>query len=529
MKTRHLLTILPALFILFPGIALAWECEVTLTAPKTIKIGQTIKLSASGTPTGGAYSWSRNALLAPSGSTARLTGYKPTYSEYIGVTSTYRSPKGKSCADTKWIWVCLCTVGISGPSQAKLGDPITLTANGIPANGIYIWTVNLGSGSISGAGETVAFTGDQPGEVEIKVAYTPPEGGEPCTYYHSILVNEECSVAIAGIFNRPVCRAESYSASALPDQGACDWVGSGITSSNGCAVTYGSTTPGFHDLTVTYSTPGGSTCVDTKSVLSYRLDAMTPKAMCYDTGSNLTLSDFNIFTTPAAGSFRDSITLKPTTVSTWQQEATVLVTGSFFCPDQDAGVNIPITVINKEVQKKASINLEIPNLLKTPLQTIGLAERLDFELTNTYGYYKECCPNGPADSLSGETSVNANIDVKDFTLVGVPLPKFLKQYVTLDAVNIGASGGGSVALAGENRGCSIDGTKWSGSGELSISANAGGKVKAIDPLRIIILEGALSGNTSLKEEITVQTTTATATGEWTGLSLQGRIVLKSKW
>ncbi|MBA3015630.1 MAG: hypothetical protein KKD63_06655 [Proteobacteria bacterium] len=389
--------------------------------------------------------------------------------------------------------------------------------------------MNVGSGSISGTGETVTFTGDQPGEVEIKVAYTPPEGGEPCTYYHSILVKEECSVAIAGIFNRPVCRAESYSANALPDQGTCDWGGNGITSSNGCAVTYGSNTPGLHDLTVRYSTPGGGTCVDTKSVLSYRLDAMTPKAMCYDTGSNLTLSDFNIFTTPAAGSFRDSITLKPTTVSTWQQEATVLVTGSFFCPDQDAGVNIPITVINKEIKKKAGINLEIPNLLKTPLQALGLADRLNFELTNTYGYYKECCQNGPADSLSGETSVNADIDVKDFTLVGIPLPKFLKQYVTLDAINIGASGGGSISITGEKKGCSTTGTEWSGSGEISISANAGGKVKAIAPKDIFVMKGVLEGKTSLKEAITAQATDAAATGVWKGLYLEGKVVLKTRF
>ena len=53
-----------------------------------------------------------------------------------------------------------------------------------PANGTYAWIVNAGGGSLSGTGQTAIFTGDQRGKVEIKVSYTPPEGGEgqynPC-------------------------------------------------------------------------------------------------------------------------------------------------------------------------------------------------------------------------------------------------------------------------------------------------------------------------------------------------------------
>lgn len=610
-KNRLLFTFILALFLSPHGPAHAWECEVTLTAPKTIKIGQTVTLSASGSPADGAYSWSRIAQLTPNGSSATLTGYKPSYSEYIGITATYRSPKGKSCADTKWIWVCMCTVGINGPSQAKVGEPITLAATGTPADGIYEWTVNAGSGSISGTGEAVTFTGDQQGEVEIKVSYTPPEGGEPCTYYHTvnvnctieisgpsqskvgelvtlaatadppggvfhwsiatgsgtltnngstatfvgdqagditialsytspqgeilcdsthtIKVNEECSVAIAGIFNIPNCRVESFSANGLPNQGTCIWEGNGISSTTGCSVTYGSSTPGYHNLSVTYLSPGGSTCVDTKSVLSYRLDAMTPKAFCYESGANLTLADFDIFTTPSTGSFRDNIALTPTTVSTWLQQATVLVNGSYFCPNEDAGVNIPITVINKDVKQKANIKIEIPNLLKTPLQAIGIADRLNFNLTNSYDYYKECCPSGPASSASGKTSVSADIKVEGFTLLGVTLPKVVKQYVTIDVVNIGASGGGGITLKAEKNGCSTTGTEWSGSGKLGLSASAGSEVKAITPKDIFVMKGSLKGNTSIAETITVKTTTATATGTWGEFSMAGEVVLKTRF
>nr|MBF0221617.1 hypothetical protein [Desulfobulbaceae bacterium] len=180
-----------------------WECEVTLTAPKTIKLDQTVSLSASGTPVGGSYSWSRNPTLTAFGETATLVGYKVGYSEYITVTSTYTTPKGKSCKDTKWLWVCLCTVGISGPAESEIGAPVTLAASADSLGGTYEWSVNSGSGSISGTGDAVLFTGDQAGEVEIKVSYTPLEGGEPCTAYHSIQVVDACAVSISGILQRP--------------------------------------------------------------------------------------------------------------------------------------------------------------------------------------------------------------------------------------------------------------------------------------------------------------------------------------
>ena len=70
----------------------AWECEVTLNGPNTIKVGQAITLSTSGTPEGGSYSWFNTPNLVPHGSTAELTGFVPSFSDYIRVGVT--PPRG---------------------------------------------------------------------------------------------------------------------------------------------------------------------------------------------------------------------------------------------------------------------------------------------------------------------------------------------------------------------------------------------------------------------------------------------------
>jgi hypothetical protein len=120
LRTKILLFSL-IILVFHPVFTYAWECEVTLDGPNVIKEGQAITLSASGAPAGGSYSWSNTPNLVPNGSTAQLTGYKPLYSEYIYVTITYTSPKGKKCHARKAIWVCICYVKINGPEEFKIG------------------------------------------------------------------------------------------------------------------------------------------------------------------------------------------------------------------------------------------------------------------------------------------------------------------------------------------------------------------------------------------------------------------------
>lgn len=131
---RSLFFLVTILFI--PVTSPAWECDVTLDAPKTIKLDQEVTLTADGTPTGGSYSWSRTKDLTSDGATAILIGHKPNYSEYIQVIAYYRSPKGKKCKDVKYIWVCACTVTkLNGPATAKVDQKVALTAEAEPTGG----------------------------------------------------------------------------------------------------------------------------------------------------------------------------------------------------------------------------------------------------------------------------------------------------------------------------------------------------------------------------------------------------------
>ena len=142
------------------------------------------------------YSWSNTPNLVPNGLTAQLTGYKPSSSEYIYVTMTYTSPKGKKCFDKKAIWVCMCYVKISGPIKVKLDDPpITLTAEGYPTGGTYAWSDTPG---LAPNGSSAQFTGQSPGDVTIEVTYTDPDG-KTCPETHTV------TVFGVGSITGPVC------------------------------------------------------------------------------------------------------------------------------------------------------------------------------------------------------------------------------------------------------------------------------------------------------------------------------------
>ncbi len=181
----RLLLLSMIMIVVYSKYTYAWECEVTLDGPNVIKVGQTITLTASGTPEGGSYSWSNTPNLVPNGKTAQLTGFKPQSSEYIWVTVKYTSPEGKKCFARKGIWVCICYVKIRGPSEVKVSDTITLEAEGDPSGGTYAWSDTPG---LVPNDSTAQFTGQSPGDVTIKVTYTTIDE-ETCTKTHTIKVS----------------------------------------------------------------------------------------------------------------------------------------------------------------------------------------------------------------------------------------------------------------------------------------------------------------------------------------------------
>ena len=199
MKLKLVIINVLLIFILLPvHLSFGWECDVILDAPRSIKVGQQKTLSASGTPVGGSYAWSSISNLVPTGATATLTGFEPTYSEYIRVTAAYTSPRGKRCSGSKYIWVCMCEAKISGPTSMILGETVNLSATAYPEDGgSYTW--NGPAGLTAGLPpNTAVFVPAAAGEAQITVDYTAPDGTTCTSAIHRITVKEECSVAISG-------------------------------------------------------------------------------------------------------------------------------------------------------------------------------------------------------------------------------------------------------------------------------------------------------------------------------------------
>ncbi len=528
----HMKSLLYSLFFLIailfiPVTSPAWECDVTLDAPKTIKIDQEVILTADGTPTGGSYSWSRTKNLTPDGATATLIGHKPNYSEYIQVIAYYRSPKGKKCKDVKWIWVCACNVTrLNGPATAKVGQKVALAAEAEPTGGAYTWTIVSGSGSLTPDDSSAEFIGDKAGSVEIKVSYVPPDGGEPCTKDHTIEVEGECEVTLdIAVASRPICRSLEFHAEGIPTGGDFSWeAGNGISGS-GKVATYDSTTPGTDTITVKYTSPDGTTCDASTSITSFSLnDDFASKKSCFNSGTSLQLADFTISTTPPG--FHDEARLSPSPISTstpTAQQETRQVTASLLCRPSTNEKYTNVVVVNKDVEIGSKIEIEIPNLLKVPLEKLGLADKLEFKLRNSYKKNKECCDAGPEDAISGETSIKAEAALKDFTLYGVPLPKAVRKYFTFNAFQADLTGKGSVLIIGESEACNKT-DMWSGGGNVSVELGIGSKAKVKAPY--FLVQGEVKGKTDVKESLSVDSSQITANGQWGGVVVKGTVKIR---
>ncbi len=527
------ISIIPAvLFVLLfhSQPASCWECSVDITGPTWVKIDNTINLTASGLPVGGSYSWSATPNLVPGGSTATLTGFQPTFSDYIRVTVRYTAPKGNSCTDTKWIYAHSCGVEIAGPVQAEAGQPVSLTATAEPTGGKYQWSISQGTGTLSGQDAAATFTSDQVGEGEIEVVYTPPNGNGSCTDSHTITVSEKCSVDIVvdqdeislggTVHLLPV---------AVPEGGFYDWVpadglvphySADLKQDGPAAFTPGGA--GNQIVYLKYTTPTGKECFGDQSITAYKVTSLTPKAACFDTGYTLQSSDFDLLTTPTG--HESSIKIVPETVSTLFQTENVLVTGS--CGDgtmDDATTKI--LVVNKEVEEGVSIDFKIPNYVNDALKVIGVGDKTDLTFGGGFSKSMQCCSGISAKNFtSGYTTIGLNIDAGPFTIIGIPLPASLEKFVKLKALSVTVTGSGNGTITGDYDGCQ-DIIKWSGSGSLSAGIKATGEVRAKTPGEVVVIKGTLAGSTAVSEILTVESSRLIMSGNWEGLTVKGEVKL----
>jgi len=521
LRTKILLFSL-IILVFHPVFTYAWECEVTLDGPNVIKEGQTITLSASGAPAGGSYSWSNTPNLVPNGSTAQLTGYKPLYSEYIYVTITYTSPKGKKCHARKAIWVCICYVKINGPEEFKIGDPpIILTAEGDPSGGTYEWSNTPG---LIANGSTAEFTGQEPGNATIEVTYTTPDG-KVCTNTHTVTVLEECLVSISGPSVVGVGNHITLTASGSPEGGTYIWEKPpGLLPGTSSAMFTGQE-PGDVAIEVVYTPPdGGELCPATHKITVFGIESITGPS-CVNSGTTLTREDFSIVTNPSG--FEDLVIVSPLSFSTLSQSAEVTVTAYSGTGAVSDEATTTITVVNSNVKTIKGLSFEIPNYVKKPLEVIGLGDKVDLSVGTSFEDFKKCCVFGVGQSTDGSFNVALSVSAGPFTIFGFPLPAKVKKYVTLDALNVTLSGSGSVEINGKYAACE-DKTNWSGGGSLKGGIETASEVKA-KIAKVLVIQGKLAGSMGVTEKLDVLVSEMKVTSNWDGLAATGTIILKIKW
>lgn len=505
---RCITLLLSLILVSYPAYLHAWECSVTLEGPNVVKVDQIITLHASGGPGGGSYSWSNTPNLVPNGSSAQLTGFVPSFSEYIRVIATYTSPRGKRCSDTKWIWVCTCNVTIVGPDKISVGETISLTTKSDPSGGTYAWSPLAG---LVGNGSSARFTGQYPGDTVIKVDYTIPDG-DACSDIHTITVSEECSVTISGPAQVAIGDGIKLSASGIPPGGAYEWSLAAGLEPIGSSARFTGRYPGDKIIKVTYTSPDGVTATCKHCVTVFGVKSITGPG-CVISETTLTKDDFAIITESVG--FEDLVTVSPLTFSTLSQSEEVTVTGSCGAGTTDDATTT-IRVVNADVKNEKSISFEIPNFLNDVLKKICLGDKTDLSVKSNCKTCKECCGFGVATSADGSLTGNLSVSAGPFTIIGIPLPPKAKKWVAADLVNATLSGGGALAVDGSYKACE-DKTLWSGGGDLTAAVAVAGEIAATVP-NVIVLKGEIKGSTSITEKLRAESMDLKITTNWGGLT-----------
>jgi hypothetical protein len=497
--------------------AAGWDCDVTLSGPSTIKKEQTVTIEASGEPSGGTYAWWRIPNLIPNGNSADLTAFEPSFSDYIRVGVNYTTPRGKKCSKAKYIWYEKCCAKISGPNTVTLGETISLSASGEPVGGSFIWeNSNPEAVQIEATGNSATLLGLAPGTTTITLTYDYSESEPNCYAHLEVDVIGKCSINLYGAYIMPVGHYGFMNAFTSPEGGSLTWTTHpNIESINDDYIYHGTDIPGVYTYEATYTLTDGSSCSNTFDVVFGKVDSVSGP-FCVNSGMTLSNSDFTVTTLPKGYNF--PVTISPLTYTTGLPYFDETVTASLSSGSTDDSTTT-LRVVNSSNKFNSGINVSVPNYISEPLKTLGLSEKLDLTLNSKFDRFWECCSTFASSSVDGSTNINLNVSGGPFTIVGIPLPKDVKKFITVDVLNIGLSGDGGAKITGNYKGC-LDLTEWSGSGTLSASINANAEAKAKIP-EVISVGGKLGGKTGISQSIKAKDTNLLVSSEWEGLNLSG--------
>lgn len=527
-------------------------CLITIDGPDSvINVGETVTLTAQGSPGGGNYYWQSIAGLENNGQSADFTASSP--GTYL-LTVTYRPDDGGTLCVSETFYLSViqqCNVHISGPDEVYIGDEIQLHASisgevDISRSGIgtFRW---LDVDGLNAQGSSARFMRHYAGFARISVEYTPPGSSTPCPIvWHDVTVKEKCSVIISGPSEAYRGKPIRLSAFGSHGEGEYSWSDMPGLAPFGSMADFTGQMPGVYTIQVFYESYGGYggyggyadgyggydgenegetvSCPGNHvvTVKDFEVVSITGPS-CVKTGTKLEKNDFQIQTHPPG--FEDQVVVTPLTFNNWSsQSKPVIVTASNSGEAPTSTATKIVNVINSSNKTTHGLSFEIPNYIKTPLEKIGLAEAVDFNMAYNFKQFYECCTVS-GKSTSGSLGVSLNVKPLDgITLYGIPIPPKLKKYIALDAINGSLTGAGNVVISGDYKFCD-DKTDWSGNGDLTLGVQLASLVKAKFP-DVIIIEGEVSGSASVTEKLVVNTAELKITPSWGGLTAAGKVTVK---
>lgn len=507
----------------------AWECAVNLNAPRAIGVGETKTLYATGTPDGGSYSWTNLSSLVPSGSTATLTGFQPTYSDYINAGVTYTSPSGRRCSDSKYIWVYSCDVNLTGPSEIKVGEQVTYLAYTYShsTNGTYSWNGPRGLTPLA-VNDAAIFIAVEPGDTTLTVTYTDGECSKSDS--HLVKVIPDCTVSITGPTEVPLTGTVTLMGKATPEGGTFTWdnVSTVVPSVGNIFAYVQGSTPGIQTVTANYTTPDGYSCAPaTHDIETYAVESLTGP-YCANSGDLVSKDSYTIVTAPIG--YEDLVSVTPERLvlpaTSMSKTEEITISGSVNPNSYTDDVTTTIVVVNPSIKGGISYSFSIPNYVNDALRALNIDNQTKLKLEQSFEQVKTCC-NGTNinDTTEGKLSVILEAPPLDIRIAGIPLPKALKKYVTLDLLKLSISAGSDITITGKLDGCSSI-PYWSGGGTLKAGLEVKGEVAVKTPGEVIVIEGTVSGSTDVTETLATVGSDITLTGEWGGLTAAGVIKLK---
>lgn len=235
----------------------------------TICAGQSATLTSVVNPPGGSYNWTPGGFNTPSivVSPASTQVYNLTYTDLNGCSA---SASGTVFVNSSPV------VTVNSPTLCA-GQTVTLTANGIPGGGTYLWS--------PGGATTNTLAVTPPSSTSYTVTYTDANG---CfgTAVSNITVNPIPTVAVN---NGTICGVGSATLTSTvnPTGGTYMWMPGGFTTPN-IVVSPASTT----NYTLTYTSPAGCTnsVVATVFVSSLPTVAVNNATMCSAPGASVILT-----------------------------------------------------------------------------------------------------------------------------------------------------------------------------------------------------------------------------------------------